>query len=270
MNRATLSAEFGLELTAFQVAVGGFVGTAMSSLTGSPFKFSLFNSIYQFPGNTVLDEPEGADYTLAAQQLEFSGTRFRVSDLTQDADRDGLMTAEETSGCTSAADADSDDDGLADGVEDRNRNGVVDPGETSPCRADTDGDGIQDGAELGLLTPMADTDTAVFQSSTTPTLRTRADDPDSDDDGLSDGLEIFTYGTNPLLKDSDFDGLSDAAELNEYATDPLDADTDSDGLLDGLEIAEGTDPLTPDTLGGGIVRLIRLLQAVSEQDEGAP
>ena len=43
---------------------------------------------------------------------------------------------------------DSDNDGLADAVEDANGNGVVDTGETSPFNPDTDGDGMDDGAEL--------------------------------------------------------------------------------------------------------------------------
>ncbi len=41
-------------------------------------------------------------------------------------------------------DRDSDDDGLADGVEDGNCNGVRDPGETSPVDADSDDDGVID------------------------------------------------------------------------------------------------------------------------------
>lgn len=44
--------------------------------------------------------------------------------------------------------ADSDMDGLADGVEDANQNGRVDPGETDPNVADTDMDGLNDGDEV--------------------------------------------------------------------------------------------------------------------------
>jgi arylsulfatase A-like enzyme len=43
---------------------------------------------------------------------------------------------------------DSDGDGIADLTEDANRNGLVDPGETDPDLADSDGDGTGDGAEL--------------------------------------------------------------------------------------------------------------------------
>ena len=66
-------------------------------------------------------------------------------------------------------------------------------------------------------------------------------DPDSDDDGLSDGDEVNTYGTSPTAADSDGDGLSDPEELI-LATDPNDADSDDDGLRDGEEVELGSNP----------------------------
>jgi hypothetical protein len=45
--------------------------------------------------------------------------------------------------------------------------------------------------------------------------------PDSDSDGLKDGAEIYTYGTNVNLADTDGDGLSDGTEVNTTLTDPL-------------------------------------------------
>ena len=69
--------------------------------------------------------------------------------------------------------------------------------------------------------------------------KTMPDDPDSDDDGLTDGLEVNVHGTDPRRPDSDGDGLSDAAEINPYATDPLDADTDARfKILSGEEEAK--------------------------------
>lgn len=47
-----------------------------------------------------------------------------------------------------AAVVDSDGDGLTDAEEDRNLNMVVDAGETDPMNADTDGDGVNDGVEV--------------------------------------------------------------------------------------------------------------------------
>jgi len=46
---------------------------------------------------------------------------------------------------------------------------------------------------------------------------------DTDGDGLSDALEEFIYGTNPLLADTDGDGVSDALEIA-WGRNPLFAD----------------------------------------------
>jgi len=67
---------------------------------------------------------------------------------------------------------------------------------------------------------------------------------DSDGDGITDYLEIFTYGTDATLFDTDNDDLSDGLELF-YGTNPLVADSDGDGYLDGIEIGRGTNPLDP-------------------------
>lgn len=75
---------------------------------------------------------------------------------------------------------------------------------------------------------------------------TAPDDDDSDDDGLTDGSEVNTHLTNPLIADTDLDGLSDGAELHTFNTLPLDADTDDDGINDGPEVAGGLNPLLAD------------------------
>jgi hypothetical protein len=76
----------------------------------------------------------------------------------------------------------------------------------------------------------------------------------SDDDGLSDGAEVNTHGTDPTDADSDDDGLSDGVEVNTHGTDPNDADSDNDGLSDGDEInIYSTDPNLEDTSGDGIL-----------------
>ena len=43
---------------------------------------------------------------------------------------------------------DSDGDGLLDGYEDANHNGVIESNETNPLKRDTDGDGFSDGFEV--------------------------------------------------------------------------------------------------------------------------
>ncbi|MCB9508226.1 MAG: OmpA family protein, partial [Myxococcales bacterium] len=89
-------------------------------------------------------------------------------------------------------------------------------------------------------------------------------DPDTDDDGVSDGDEVAA-GTDPLRPDSnddpDGDGLNAEAEAR-LGTDPDDADTDDDGIDDGDEVAAGnpttrdadvdTDPRDADTDDDGL------------------
>jgi hypothetical protein len=78
-------------------------------------------------------------------------------------------------------------------------------------------------------------------------------DPDTDNDGISDGDEV-AIGTDPTNPDSDGDGLIDGDE-DTLGTDPLDADTDNDGFSDGEEVNQlGTDPLDPNDPGSGFTR----------------
>jgi len=100
---------------------------------------------------------------------------------------------------------------------------------------------------------------------------------DSDDDGLSDLWEE-QIGTDPDNPDTDGDGLKDGLEVDGTdgsTTDPLEPDSDDDGLLDGEEDKNGngavegddnrnkiwddeevwleTDPNNPDTDGDGVL-----------------
>lgn len=85
---------------------------------------------------------------------------------------------------------------------------------------------------------------------------------DTDNDGISDGVEVNTYGSNPRLTDTDADGLADAQEAS-LGTALNNPDSDGDGLLDGWEVANSFNPLsTPgndesgvDTDGDGLTNL---------------
>jgi outer membrane protein OmpA-like peptidoglycan-associated protein len=104
-------------------------------------------------------------------------------------------------------------------------------------------------------------------------------DDDSDDDGITDGLEAALTGTSPRDDDSDDDGITDGREdldrdgvVDADETGALLADSDGDGLGDGIErgltVAQGkdtgpgfvpdadptttTDPRLADSDGGGI------------------
>ncbi len=64
---------------------------------------------------------------------------------------------------------------------------------------------------------------------------------DVDGDGLTNDEEA-ALATDPRNPDTDADGLNDGVEVNTYQTDPLRADTDGDGQNDASELAAGTDP----------------------------
>jgi hypothetical protein len=104
-------------------------------------------------------------------------------------------------------------------------------------------------------------------------LRTFPGVPDTDGDGLADGMERGPLGTVPVLSDTDGDSLRDGLEFRlrlvgfmidgatsnrMIQTDPLDFDTDDDGLPDGLELAPGgpanpSDPMDVDTDDDGLL-----------------
>ncbi len=64
---------------------------------------------------------------------------------------------------------------------------------------------------------------------------------DTDGDGLTNGEEVNTHGTNPMSADTDGDGLTDAEEVRKYYTNPINSDTDADTDGDGLTNIEEVD-----------------------------
>ncbi len=212
-----------------------------------------------------------------------------------DTDNDGIDDGDEVGndatlnlGDTNPLDADSDDDGIADGAERLGTDGMPNTGdETDPLDADSDNDGLNDGLEIGVTAivpagtsdagsiPFAGTNPASsnFTPDSDPTTTTDPGDPDTDNDGLQDGVEdangdgstnlpliggTGTMGmgeTDPNNIDSDGDGLSDGNEADGSGllggigvTDPLDTDTDDGGVPDGTEVlVDGTNP----TAGNG-------------------
>jgi hypothetical protein len=92
---------------------------------------------------------------------------------------------------------------------------------SDPLDSDSDDDGLIDGNE-GTLKPERDFTT--FYSN-----------PDTDGDGLPDGIEIY-LGTNPSKSDTDDDLVLDGDEWFRYFTDPKNPDTDYDGVDDYWEL----------------------------------
>ena len=101
-------------------------------------------------------------------------------------------------------------------------------------------------------------------------INTTLSDPllfDSDGDLLGDGFEL-TYGfdffdpdedsnsTLDGLQDPDTDGLTNQQEETN-GTDPFDADTDGDGFPDGFEVKVGRDPLSAEDFPSTCPRSIR-------------
>jgi hypothetical protein len=142
----------------------------------------------------------------------------------------------------------------------------------NPTR-DADCDGLSDAEEFGVVWPSGQ--------------RTDPGNPDSDGDGLPDGLEAGrtssvdprcaahftpdtdpTRTTDPTVADTDGDGLVDGVEDRDHdgavdrgqETDPRNPDTDEDGLCDGPRdvpgVCTGGDPdpvpRAPDRDGDGV------------------
>ena len=168
-----------------------------------------------------------------------------------DSDLDGLSDALELSIGTDPNDADSDDDGVFDSDEpnfsaDTDRDGLI-----NALDPDSDNDRILDGTELGVTTPSSATDISKghFVADADSSTRTNPLLTDTDKGGEPDGNEdtnrngrVDAGERNPLnpgddmpgLLDSDDDGLTDAVEVM-IGTNPRDADSDDDGVLDGAE-----------------------------------
>ncbi|MCC7070416.1 MAG: hypothetical protein IT383_03780, partial [Deltaproteobacteria bacterium] len=179
--------------------------------------------------------------------------------------------------------ADTDQDGLPDGAEDRNHDGAiaaagVSPRETFPrdpdsdddgrcdgplsvpasgCAAgeDLDGDGLVDAGETDPRSPEFDVDGDGLLSTIEALLGTSDSDADSDDDGLCDGSITVASASCAGGEDTNRNGAVDTGE-----TDPTSDDSDCDALADGAEGALGTDPLDADSdndlLSDGVERSV--------------
>ncbi|MFA5772502.1 MAG: PKD domain-containing protein [Thermoplasmata archaeon] len=105
-----------------------------------------------------------------------------------DTDNDDIRDSIEKATGTDPYNNDTDGDGLLDGIEDKNCDGIFQRGEeTDPRNPDTDGDGFLDGQE------------DANHSGTVDPTETDPKNPDTDFDGLNDYLDLY-----PTIKDNKY------------------------------------------------------------------
>ena len=151
---------------------------------------------------------------------------------------------------------DSDGDGLYNGQEDINLNGIVDEGETDFLNPDSDGDGVLDGADQCPDTPEGD----MVDQYGCPI------EPDSDGDGVPDNEDAFPFDPYEWA-DTDNDGVGDNSDqcpdtpegmgVDQFGCHDNSVDTDGDGLADDIDLDDDNDGM-PDKweLANGLNRLM--------------
>jgi len=165
---------------------------------------------------------------------------FRLA-LNCDVDFDGLNNTYDPNNF----DRDTDDDGVMDGNEPGNNQSEKAVHANDP---DSDNDGLNDGVEMGITSPVpglgggingTNTSSPNYKTDADPSTRTDPLNPDTDADGIPDGVE-----------DANHNGRWDRGSP-ETETNPLDSDTDDDGLVDGADrvLASGGDPYNPSDWG---------------------
>ena len=167
---------------------------------------------------------------------------------------------------------DTDLDGLKDGEEDADHNGIIAGAESDPKKTDSDDDYLVDGYEVNKAfssyVPLTastnptqhDTDLDNLWDCAELALAADPNDADTDNDGLKDGDEVpgggsdhdalqfqngRTYLSNPVADDSDLDGIKDGVETlgdadDDGGTNAMDVDADNDWIRDGTPGTPGT------------------------------
>ncbi|MBS3158820.1 hypothetical protein J4206_06045 [Candidatus Woesearchaeota archaeon] len=144
-----------------------------------------------------------------------------ITDDREDFDRDGLTNYAEYMLGSNPLSSDSDSDSLTDTYE-----ALI--SKTNIIKYDSDENGLSDGNEDFDNDGLTNYNEQEFGSN--PYMR------DTDADGLTDKEEKL-LGTDPLSTDTDKDGLNDKSEV-ELKGNPLNGDSDGDGVIDGSDIYE--------------------------------
>lgn len=190
-----------------------------------------------------------------------------------DTDDDGLadgleLLPDEGLSPSDPTDLDSDDDGLLDGAE-RIVHG------SDPTRTDTDGDSLSDYREVTAHPLQLEIDgTEQVRSVVTSPVSIDTDGDNLRDEEEWDGAALRGFVTDPSDPDTDRDGLSDLDEflgLNRRPTNPLESDTEADGLIDGLDLSptELWDFSWKSTFDPGLIRFTQRFKALGVQGVSA-
>lgn len=161
---------------------------------------------------------------------------------TNDDDNDGLINEFEKELGTDKNNPDTDGDGLNDYFEFAHTN-------TDPTKVDTDNNGIPDGDE--------DPDQDGLTNKEEQKYKTNPHEKDSDYDKLTDGDEVKKYKTSPTKDDTDKDGIEDGREI-ELGLDPTKKDSNHNGILDGDEWFTLSVPILPDELDKRLIPTLHI------------
>lgn len=161
------------------------------------------------PGNI---KEELSNYTVYAYTTDI--------DETLDSDGDQLSNIDEIKIGTNPYQEDTDGDNLSDYLE------IVHLG-LNPLKMDTDDNGVMDGEE--------DTDEDGLTNILEIKMGLEPWNQDTDYDGFADGEEVNKYHTNPLKEDTDGDTLLDGIEPK-LGFSPIKQDTDGNGIRDDKEM----------------------------------
>jgi hypothetical protein len=231
--------------------------------------------VYIWHTNPMTDDSDG-DMIYDGDEVLIHGS----DPMDEDSDNDGLTDYEEIFVYyTDPFDYDTDDDLLSDGEE-------IEVYDCDPLSWDTDGDSITEPNEFGQMTfPLNDYQEVngfyIYKLMENGSMYqewvfTNVTEADTDEDGLSDAMELYLAAgivpwldpipLDPTNKDTDHDFIPDGAELAienvsgliypyramtlvyRYNTSPVDRDSDDDLLIDYQEVLVfNTDPADNDT-----------------------
>jgi MYXO-CTERM domain-containing protein len=255
-----------LNVDAYDTTSGAFTGTFVTRSVDRTWDDGGLHAAVSPSGDQLLIETDStqnllvyvdvtAQTSVVTSLVASRGIEFNPFALTDaDDDGDGILDSVElgATGLRIGSDADpatvtdpdladSDGDGIDDGIEDVDADGLADPGETDAADDDTDDDGALDGEDcdpldpqVGVITWYADADGDGYGDPGAPlvacvSLTGHVSDATDCDDTRNDVHPGATEQCDPLNADEDCDGLADDADPRAQGRVRHYVDSDSDG-----------------------------------------